>query len=1089
MGCGAISKTAEEERKIKKVADEFRAKLVREVSSAGLRCTTRSTPELNTNSGRSSATSPTSPTMFFRRGGGSEEADDRRKASLKSLRSFGHLERHSINGDTHVERQGDITLTVPGNVGVADSKVVIQTDSSQMLLRTRRVHKYTKRAKKMYARRGLKNLETKIQDIDEEMECSDMSPEEILTAIRALEKNFLSASLQHDEHAKLVKQVQRIELVKGDVICRHGESGDCCFIVLSGICSVKANTDQIAQLTAGHMFGELSMLYETPRTATVVAASQRVVACKIGGSAFRRSLTRFKESKLSDTLGFLNGHELFSKLTLEEKRLFANALCPETFLLGSSLIGEGIGRSAGWLYLIQEGSVEITDEYGNRKVLGEGATFCGQRTPYSTHARTSKALTKLRVLSIGEQALSRLFGNTSRVLRIATRRHLLEDWPMFLDLTCEQKMVFVGTFQEQQFKRGEVVVSAGANPQIVIVNEGEVVVVDLSVYRGSCIKKENVQKMDDVNVAARSHSPANEPDNEPESENAATSEMRHGTSILSSNESSVKGVVKILRIGEYYGTEYFREGCCMEYSLIAKRDCVVCRLGYDEVCRALRGCADKTLPLTQIIEKNRVKALLQSVFPFSAIYDEMLNVVLEGFETVEYNSNECIEQPASSCNRFVIVTEGEAIRIDKAGIEPIPKWASFGIAQLLLSEPGKYEIRAAATGCKVEAITTEKFQEACGVLFNELAMKEKYQQVQVCKKDVVKIAHIGEGQFGTVASVYIRGFFVEKFALKKMHKMKVLKEEQQAAVKLEREILADCCHPLIVRYVTTFQDARSVYILMEELMGGDLFTAIRDIGELTEEHSLFFSASLVLAIEYLHSRRVIYRDLKPENVMLTATGFVKLVDMGCCTKKVRSYTFIGTPEYLAPEVVLGVGYGKNVDWWSVGVIMYEMTCGPLPFGDGCSDLLEIMKEVLEKPLVFPKKVQPEASDLISSLLERMPEQRFGSSIQHGAKEVKEHHYFDLLNWDAILGQTLDPPYDPCVDKNVDAPERCLSMPLVERSSSLAPQETPQVDKRFSLDCPSDLSVVDRKILDVAPESDEDVEAPPSGQDVSCFELF
>merc|ERR1712226_1011754 len=128
------------------------------------------------------------------------------------------------------------------------------------------------------------------------------------------------------------------------------------------------------------------------------------------------------------------------------------------------------------------------------------------------------------------------------------------------------------------------------------------------------------------------------------------------------------------------------------------------------------------------------------------------------------------------------------------------------------------------------------------------------------------------------------------------------------------------------------------------------FTAIRDIGELTEDHCLFFGASIVLAIEYLHIRGIMYRDLKPENVMLSGEGFVKLVDMGCCSRKVRSYTFVGTPEYLAPEVILGKGYTKAVDWWSVGVIMYEMICGPLPFGESCTgtdvDSLEVFREIL-----------------------------------------------------------------------------------------------------------------------------------------------
>merc|ERR1712232_349610 len=123
----------------------------------------------------------------------------------------------------------------------------------------------------------------------------------------------------------------------------------------------------------------------------------------------------------------------------------------------------------------------------------------------------------------------------------------------------------------------------------------------------------------------------------------------------------------------------------------------------------------------------------------------------------------------------------------------------------------------------------------------------------------------------------------------------------------------------------------SVYLLMETLGGGDLFTAIREIGKLSEEQMLFFTASIVLALEYIGGRGVIYRDLKPENIMLNDAGFVKIIDFGCCSRAKRTYTFIGTVEYIAPEMILGKGYGIAIDWWALGVLAYEMVCGPLPF--------------------------------------------------------------------------------------------------------------------------------------------------------------
>lgn len=144
-------------------------------------------------------------------------------------------------------------------------------------------------------------------------------------------------------------------------------------------------------------------------------------------------------------------------------------------------------------------------------------------------------------------------------------------------------------------------------------------------------------------------------------------------------------------------------------------------------------------------------------------------------------------------------------------------------------------------------------------------------------------------------------------------------------------------------------------------------------------------------------------------------GHVKLVDFGCCTRKLRAYTLVGTPDYLAPEVILGKGYTCAVDWWAVGVMMYEFLCGPLPFGQNCTDRLGVFREILEEPLKFPTYVQSKriSCDILSSLLERSPEQRLGSSSQE-ACEVRAHGFFEGFDWDALLERTMAPPWHPKV---------------------------------------------------------------------------
>lgn len=932
------------------------------------------------------------------------------------------------------------TVSVPSKVGRQIEKAKVPSPS--FLSRPRRGHKYRQGSRKVLCQRRLSNLEERVGDFNDGIislenlrRPSSLTQDEKRLIINVLQKHFLFAPLQPDEHDVVLEQMVRIEREQGAACVTKGEKGDACYIVLSGICSVQSdNSMSVAQLSAGSTFGELAMLYEVPRTATIVCASSRVVLCMIRGACFRGCLACVKERCLNQTMGFLNEHRVFSKLTLQEKRTLASALSPQAFEPGALLIDENLSSSAEWIFLLQEGKVEVTDQYKNRKVLREGAIISCQRMLYGEKAVLATALSRVRCLAIGRSVIDRLFGNIGEVLRRSTMRAFLEPTAAFRELTERQKASVASLFQDEHVRRGEVIVTVLADPQLVIVMDGEVAVVDGLVKSWESESPRTTsrtmsQSTCDVSSDQITHG------NFDSAVFGSTSSLRTGGTAKRSRTGSTSSgsIVMSLRRGDVFGEENFCENSSMEKSLVAMTDAVVCRAGYDEVCFALKGSAEKTPPFSLIIERNRIKATLQAIFPFSVLCETMLDMAVDAFETMEYQPGGMILKRDDPHCCFCLVLQGEAV-MRRGGelVESLGRWAHMGVQQLLLRAPLDVEVAAAATGCVVMSLKHEKFAAICGPFFNELAMKIKYQDVRLGLKSIIKCGTLGQGQFGVVERVYLRGVFDEDFALKRISKRQVLELEQQAAVRLEREILSECCHPLIVRLIGTFQDELCVYFLMESLPGGDLFTAIRDIGILNEDHTHFFGACLVLAIEHLHSRGVMYRDLKPENVMLKRNGFLKLVDMGCCSKKARSYTFVGTPEYLAPEVILGKGYDKAVDWWSVGVIMYEMICGPLPFGESTTDLdpLQVMREVLEKPLSIPGKTSSNARELLGGLLERAPEQRLGSSTFHWNNEVRAHPFFGPIQWEAILEQSATPPYMPSsVACNPGSNERAGSAPL------------------------------------------------------------
>merc|ERR1719487_1649130 len=210
--------------------------------------------------------------------------------------------------------------------------------------------------------------------------------------------------------------------------------------------------------------------------------------------------------------------------------------------------------------------------------------------------------------------------------------------------------------------------------------------------------------------------------------------------------------------------------------------------------------------------------------------------------------------------------------------------------------------------CVCLVLDADDFFDIVGMFRKELERRMHLQDLNIKIEDLVCKAVVGRGTFGTVRLVHHKQDQKKMYALKAVKKIEVVKGNQQKSIVMEREVNKQCYHPCIMQFIKTFQDKNNVYFLTEFLGGGDLFYAIRDIGVLSKLQAQFFSGSITLAIEFLHARGIMYRDLKPENVLLDFAGKAKLVDFGCCKQELRTSTFIGTPEYLAPEIIIGQGY-------------------------------------------------------------------------------------------------------------------------------------------------------------------------------------
>ncbi|KAH8424543.1 serine/threonine-protein kinase [Aspergillus melleus] len=319
-------------------------------------------------------------------------------------------------------------------------------------------------------------------------------------------------------------------------------------------------------------------------------------------------------------------------------------------------------------------------------------------------------------------------------------------------------------------------------------------------------------------------------------------------------------------------------------------------------------------------------------------------------------------------------------------------------------------------------------------------VENKQRSLKLEDFDLLKV--VGKGSFGKVMQV-MKKDTGRIYALKTIRKAHIISRSEVTHTLAERSVLAQINNPFIVPLKFSFQSPEKLYLVLAFVNGGELFHHLQREQRFDINRARFYTAELLCALECLHGFKVIYRDLKPENILLDYTGHIALCDFGLCKLDMkdedRTNTFCGTPEYLAPELLLGNGYTKTVDWWTLGVLLYEMLTGLPPFYDENTN--DMYRKILQEPLTFPSSdvVPPAARDLLTRLLDRDPQRRLGAN---GAAEIKSHHFFANIDWRKLLQRKYEPSFRPNV---LDA------------------RDTANFDREFTQEAPQD-SYVDGPVL-------------------------
>ncbi|CAI9738446.1 serine/threonine-protein kinase N2 isoform X1 [Octopus vulgaris] len=291
-----------------------------------------------------------------------------------------------------------------------------------------------------------------------------------------------------------------------------------------------------------------------------------------------------------------------------------------------------------------------------------------------------------------------------------------------------------------------------------------------------------------------------------------------------------------------------------------------------------------------------------------------------------------------------------------------------------------------------------------------------YNHQEVKMSQFRPISVLGRGHFGKVilAEYKTSGDY---YALKALKKTDIIQRDEVESLMSERrifEVINSTKHPFLVNLFACFQTKQHVIFVMEYACGGDLMMHIHS-DVFSEPRTVFYAACVVLGLQYLHEHNIVYRDLKLDNLLLDYEGYLKIADFGLCKEGMgfgdRTTTFCGTPEFLAPEVLTETSYTRSVDWWGLGVLIYEMLVGESPFpGD---DEEEVFDSIVNEEVRYPKFLSTESIAIMRRLLRRNPDKRLGSS-ERDAEDVKKQAFFRNIDWDALLMKRTRPPFTPTV---------------------------------------------------------------------------
>lgn len=716
---------------------------------------------------------------------------------------------------------------------------------------------------------------------------------------------------------------------------------------------------KVAEKGAGEIFGDIALLFAGPRSASVHALSENLVLFSLNRRAFTKLVV--KNSGGTQSVRFLREIPLLHTLSDNTLGELSNRMIIEKHRHGDVIIeAGGVGDS---LLIIESGHVVVKKDMPDGSQIevmryGRGE-FIGERSLMTGTIRTADCVAEgdVQILKLMKDDFLVMKPLIYEIMKEHMIFTVIKEMPLTKELTEDQIEIIVPLFEEERYMEGDEILTSGDSSDCVyIVESGEVV--------------------------------------------------------SSSSEDKKK-----------LAFDYFSEGS-MEKTMTSEDTWTV--KSESAVCFVLRRSdfEGKLGTLASVISNNSFMSKLKKSPALSVLSEGELESLQSDFQKEVYKDGETIVKQGEKGEKFYILLEGEVVvtKEDKKAktiteVVRLKEGDQFGERALLFSETRAANVIASKEPTIVLALSRDAFEAKLGSLKEIMeaevkAQEEKSKEVKVryCDLEVSKV--LGSGQFGSVC-VCKQKYTGHLYALKKIPKNMVISLGQFDHVENERDVMSKCQSPFLVRLYRAFHDYENLFMVLELVPGGELFHLLDLEGRFTEKAVQFYAASVILGFRSMHSQGIVYRDLKPENLLLDADGYLKICDFGFA-KHVgsgKTFTFCGTPDYQAPEIIKRIGHSYAADYWALGVLIYELLIGDAPFTPEDDDPRGTYKNILQGNFKIPTWISNGAADIIAKLLTQAPEKRLGCG-RNGIKEIMSHPWFRGFDWTKLERRKMVPPIKP-----------------------------------------------------------------------------